>query len=142
MKKYGILSFLMFGMLMACAPSQPQSNSALTTIMAVRSVTVCGGGEICLSQGRVPRGEVWIIADGLVNSGGWSAPELVPVLNVQLPPDGIYNFAFRAVPPRDFATQALERITVRHVLRPPPSGFRGARVTAQEGAMVGLLPGS
>src|SRR6266566_9033787 len=74
--------------------------------------------------------EYHIDAIGKTSSAGWSKPQLSAVVNVQAPPDGIYDYNFVADPPSGVSTQVLTPISAQGVLEKMPKGFCGVRVHA------------
>src|ERR1041385_8030445 len=74
--------------------------------------------------------EYRIDAAGLTSTSGWSKPELMPVVYVQPPPDGIYEYQFVADPPSGISTQVLTPISADKVLDKMPKGFCGVRLHA------------
>ena len=95
--------------------------------------------EIALLKSKPPK--LSIKADGEVPTGGWSAGELVPLVYVQAPPDGIYDFDFVAEPPPPdrVVTQAFTPISAEKILEKVPKGFRGARIHAASNQIEAML---
>lgn len=101
-------------------------------VTSVETVTLCVAGQTCGTRGQVPQGEIWILAQGQVNSGGWTDPELVRIAPDTTPPDGIYEFNFVADPPDQAGTQAMTPIEAVYEMDEVPQGFTGVRVRAQQ----------
>ena len=81
-----------------------------------------------------------IFARGTVRTGGWTNPELVEVIYIVPPADGIYEYEFVATPPTGPATEALTPIeaeTVRHSI---PPELKGVRVKAETNSKEAKLP--
>ncbi len=72
-----------------------------------------------------------ITAEGIVRSGGWSAPRLSARRNGALTEDGIYEVDFLAIPPDGPATAVLSPISARQALTSYPANLRGIRVFAE-----------
>jgi len=84
--------------------------------------------------------KIRIKAYGLVPTGGWSAPELIPYVYIIPPVDGIQDFDFAAQPPPDAAIQVLRPIEASHVIEnTAPSWLRGVRVHASSNNKEALL---
>lgn len=82
--------------------------------------------------------QIHVQATGTVPSKGWTRPQLIPYTYIQLPPDGIYDYAFVAIPPRQVAAQVLSRISTR--LQEVPQGAKGIRVHASLNSKEILIP--
>lgn len=74
---------------------------------------------------------------GTVPSTGWTNPQLVPYTYVQAPPDGIYDFDFMAIPPKDIVAQVISPIRARTEFF--AEGVKGIRVHASLNSKVVLL---
>jgi hypothetical protein len=72
-----------------------------------------------------------IEANGEVVSSGWTDPELVPLVYVQPPPDGIYEFEFVAKPPTGISQPVITPIDADYSWHDFPSDLLGVRVIAQ-----------
>ena len=83
-----------------------------------------------------------IAASGTVPTGGWSNPELTPFINIQAPPDGIYDFDFRADPPEGFAAEVISPIHADYVWDNFPKELKGVRVNASQNLQTALLDNS
>jgi hypothetical protein len=83
--------------------------------------------------------EYQIEAKGKVRTGGWSNPDLTPVIYVHPPEDGIYDYHFNAEPPSGVATQAITPISATKTLEKIPKGFRGVRVRASSNKKEAVL---
>jgi len=80
-----------------------------------------------------------ISAKGETRTGGWTNPELVEIIYVTPPADGIYEYEFVATPPDGPSTTALTPIeaeTVRHSI---PKELKGVRVKAETNSKEALL---
>jgi hypothetical protein len=83
---------------------------------------------------------VRICARGLVNSGGWTNPQLIPVVYVQAPPNGIWDFTFTATPPSGPAIQPINvPIKAHRIWSLYPANLHGVRVRGVNGSVVALL---
>ena len=103
----------------AAEPAPGGQPAAAKKVMEVESVTV-------KTVGAQPA-RLTIEAAGMVNSGGWKRPELVPVKSDA---EGVLVFHFVAIPPDGPATQAL--VPVKASIRvEKPANFREVRVVAQ-----------
>ncbi|SCX81285.1 hypothetical protein [Nitrosospira sp. Nsp13] len=80
-----------------------------------------------------------ITATGNVPTGGWSNPQLNPVVNIQAPPDGIYDFDFVADPPEGPATQVISSIQAVYVWDSFPADVKGVRVNAAQNSITAWL---
>lgn len=101
-------------------------------VLRVRSV------ELALLEKSEPP-QLAITAQGTVPTPGWTAPELIPYVYIQQPPDGIYDFDFVAEPPGGITTQVLTPITVRHTVQSVPVGLKGVRIHASTNSQEALL---
>lgn len=95
--------------------------------------------ELAILKSKPPK--LSIGASGRVPTAGWSAPELVPFVYVQSPPDGIYDFDFVAQPPPpdNIVAQVVSSISASLVLEKIPSGLRGVRIHAASNKKEALL---
>lgn len=80
-----------------------------------------------------------IVATGMVNTGGWSDPQLVPYIYVSPPADGIYDFDFIASPPSGIAIQVILPITATYHWRGFPQELKGVRIHACSGSLEDML---
>ncbi len=80
-----------------------------------------------------------IVATGLVTTGGWSDPQLVPYVYVSPPADGIYDFDFIARPPAGIAIQVILPITAAYHWRGYPQELIGVRIHASSGSLEEML---
>ncbi len=80
-----------------------------------------------------------ITAMGNVPIGGWSNPQLTPFVNIQAPPDGIYDFDFVADPPEGAATQVISPIHAVYVWDSFPAELRGVRINAAQNSKTAWL---
>ncbi|ARO87885.1 hypothetical protein EBAPG3_008955 [Nitrosospira lacus] len=80
-----------------------------------------------------------ITSAGNVPTGGWSNPRLSPLVNIQAPPDGIYDFDFAADPPASPATQVISPIHAVYVWDSFPAGVKGVRVNAAQNSVTAWL---
>lgn len=74
--------------------------------------------------------QLQIVARGTVPTEDWTNPQLVPVVYVQAPPDGIYDFTFIATPPEGIAAQIVTPIAARYIMF-PVDGVKGVRVNGK-----------
>jgi len=84
--------------------------------------------EVSLTLEKMLPPNLIIDACGSVRSGGWTDPELVPVVYIIEPPDGIYDFTFTAKPPTGPATQGFQNIDAQLKISPLPESWHGIRV--------------
>jgi hypothetical protein len=82
---------------------------------------------------------VKICARASVPTSGWTNPQLRPVIYVQAPPNGIYDFDFVATPPSGIAAQVITPIQAVRIWTPYPAGLHGVRVKGANGSVVGML---
>ena len=82
---------------------------------------------------------VKICARASVPTSGWTNPRLRPVIYVQAPPNGIYDFDFVATPPRGIAAQVITPIQAVRIWTPYPTGLHGVRVKGAGNSVVALL---
>lgn len=80
-----------------------------------------------------------ITAAGNVSTGGWSNPQLRPFVNIQAPPDGIYDFDFVADPPEGPAMQVISPIHAVYVWDSFPANVKGVRVNAAQNSITTWL---
>ena len=73
-----------------------------------------------------PPAAIQVSAQGMVNSGGWSQPQLQQRRVTQ---DGFIEFDFVAKPPSEAASQAFVGISATTQVPEPPN-FRGVRIFA------------
>jgi hypothetical protein len=73
-------------------------------------------------------GPVRLCARGTVPTGGWTHPTLTPRVYVQAPPDGIWDFDFKAVPPAGIVPQMLTQVRGQLVWNGYYKGLKGVRV--------------
>ena len=84
-----------------------------------------------------------ITASGNILGKGWTNPRLEPVVFIQPPPDGIYDFDFVADPPhQEPATDAITPIGVVHLWDPLPPGAKGVRIHVKHDSKKALLGNS
>lgn len=76
---------------------------------------------------------------GLVNSGGWSQPELIAHEYLVPPQDGIYDFTFYATPPAGASSGAFARVEVFHRLGQLSADLTGIRIHSKTNNIVILL---
>lgn len=101
---------------------------------AIREVT-----EVRLAVLESFPSKLRITATGNVPTGGWSNPQLNPVVNIQAPPDGIYDFDFAADPPKGPATQVISPIQAVYVWDSFPAELKGVRVNATQNSITAWL---
>lgn len=78
-------------------------------------------------------------AKGTVRSGGWSNPQLSPIVHIVPPEDGIYQFNFEADPPTGIATQAFEEIEAEFIWEDFPVELNGVKVNANNNSKTVTL---
>ncbi len=74
---------------------------------------------------------VKITAEGTVRSGGWKNPQLIPIVHVQPPEDGIWHFSFAAEAPEGPVPEVMAPIRAVYVMEDAPDEFKGVRVLAE-----------
>lgn len=79
-----------------------------------------------------------ISATGLVTTGGWKEPRLIPYSYATLPPDGIYDFDFAAEAPgsKEAVIMVMTKINVDFIWEKKPADLKGIRVHASKNWMV------
>lgn len=80
-----------------------------------------------------------ITATGNVPTRGWSNPQLILFVNIQAPPDGIYDFDFVADPPEGPATQVIFPIHAVYLWDSFPAGAKGVRINAAQNSITAWL---
>lgn len=78
--------------------------------------------------------------NGLVSSSGWSDPKLVPFEHVTPPEDGIQEFDFVAMPPKDSYLTVMTPVSTSVLWPGVPDWARGVRVRAKLNAVEALFP--
>ena len=87
---------------------------------------------------KSPRG-LRLCAVGTVPTAGWTKPTLKPVVYVQAPPDGIYDFDFEATPPSGIVIQRLTMVRAFKVWPNAPKSVKGVRIHGAKNAVVAML---
>ena len=82
---------------------------------------------------------VQVCARGTVPTGGWTNAQLRPVIYIQAPPNGIYDFDFVATPPTGIVPQVITPIKAMRMWTPAPAGLHGVRVKSAGNSVVALL---
>lgn len=80
-----------------------------------------------------------IHASGLVPTGGWSKPQLIPVETLIAPGDGIYDFNFVAERPTGIVPQHVSPIKADYVMEAFPETLKGVRVNASRNSKTEML---
>ena len=80
-----------------------------------------------------------IVAKGNTSSAGWTKPVLEQFVYITQPPDGIYDFNFRAVAPAEASGSVITPIKVTHRLSPLPKELKGVRIHAANNNVVSML---
>jgi hypothetical protein len=101
-------------------------------VLRVRSVKLA-----LLEKSEPP--QLAITAQGTVPTPGWRAPELIPYVYIQPPPDGMYDFDFVAEPPEGITPQVLTPIAVRHTVQSAPVDLIGVRIHASMNSQEAIL---
>lgn len=83
--------------------------------------------EVTVKTLEIHPAQLMIEAKGMVNSGGWARPALVPVKSDA---EGVLVFHFVAAPPNGMATQALMPVKASITVE-KPAKFREVQVVAQ-----------
>ncbi len=107
--------------------------------MTKRKVLRVDSVELTHIPGKPNR--VKISAHGTASTSGWTAPQLVPFIYVQAPPDGIYDFILVALRPSSgVTTPALTPLPEpASITEIEPDGFHGVRIHALENSLQQLL---
>jgi len=80
-----------------------------------------------------------ITAHGTARTPGYTDPELVEIIYITPPADGIYDYDFVAVPPGGIVTQVLTPIDASTERRPLPPELKGVRVRSATNSVVAML---
>lgn len=119
----------------ACAtdhpvPVGPAAGGATQLVMSVEGVELF----------RDANGLV-ITAKGLVNTGGWSDPQLQP-LQTFAPEVGIQSYTFVATPPKpdEMVVQMITEVTATTTIHPVPDDLKEIKVMAEGGEVVVPVP--
>ena len=84
--------------------------------------------------------QLHIQAFGLVGSGGWTNPRLLPRFYIQFPPDGIQDFDFVADPPRGIVIQPVLPIIAAETWENPPlDKLKGVRIHSATNSVEAYL---
>ena len=83
-----------------------------------------------------------ITVQGNITSGGWVNPQLIQFQYIVPPQDGIYDFEFMAVPPKEASTTVITAIEVEYILDPVPEDLLGVRINAEQNSVVEMLNNS
>ena len=86
----------------------------------------------------IVRGKVEVRAEGQVNTGGWTDPELIAYVYVMPPLDGIQQFDFVATPPDGPSTDAFVPVKADTTFE-KPDWLKGVRVYAQTNDKEALI---
>lgn len=86
--------------------------------------------EVALAPVKNKPSKLKISATGIVPSGGWKAPLLVPYVYLAPPPDGIYDFDFiaEAPDPKQAVIKITTAISCEFTLDDVPDDLTGVRV--------------
>jgi hypothetical protein len=116
--------------LAACQPSA----SAPAGPAAAREVL----WEVTGATGEVVGQDLVMTVAAVTTTPGWSDLALEPVVYIQAPPDGIYDWTLYGMPPDGMVAQVLSPVTL--TVTWPLAGLpRAARLRAQMGCLVVLL---
>ncbi len=82
-----------------------------------------------------------VICVGVVPSGGWTSPHLIPYVYLNPPPDGIYDFDIVANAPAPEASviRITTPITCNYRLKDAPADLKGVKIHTSSNAMAALL---
>lgn len=82
-----------------------------------------------------------ITATGMVSTGGWSDPQLLP-LQTFAPEIGIQSYTFVATPPApgEMVPQVLVEVTATIKLNPVPADLKEIKVMAENGEITVPVP--
>ncbi len=118
-----ILTLLIAGLIgILCIGAEPSDKSdavATKKVMQVDTVSV--------STLEIHPAKLKVDATGMVNSGGWSHPALVPVKSDT---EGVLIFHFMATPPDGMATQSLVNVKASITID-KPANFKEVQVVSQ-----------
>ena len=117
------------------AETQPLGNGS-TGILRLNTQSMANVYEVVQVDGRLSDKQFTIAAHGKVPTTGWTDATLVPVIYVQPPVDGIYDFSFVAEKPREFSAQIVTPISTKELGFPFSEGMKGVRVTAERNEYV------
>ena len=98
--------------------------------MEVQSSTLLTRVSLRPQEGDDSNGTFLIVAEGEVNSSGWSNPRLLPYTYVRSPEDGMWGFDFVADAPSGISRPVLTPIRAEYLMKEVPEGFNGVRVHA------------
>jgi hypothetical protein len=103
-------------------------------VYSVQTVSVNAAGP------HAPAGHIHVAASGMVNSSGWSAPSLDPLIYVTQPADGILDLDFtaEAPPPGTYVTYGFVTVSASVVLR-VPDWVRGVRIHASSNTLTATI---
>ncbi|WP_019500189.1 hypothetical protein [Pseudanabaena sp. PCC 6802] len=101
--------------------------------MQIKIWQVVDVGIKILRSGKSPKEALFIIASGVVTSGGWSNPILIPYYYFTAPEDGIYNFDFVADSPTGSTIQVITPVITTFIWENLPDGVKGVRVYGSTG---------
>ena len=82
---------------------------------------------------------VQVCARGVVPTAGWTNAQLRPVIYVQAPPNGIYDFDFVATPPTGIVPQVVTPIKAIRIWTPSPAGLHGVRIKGAGNSVTAML---
>jgi hypothetical protein len=116
--------------LAACQPSSP----APAEQAAVREIL----WEVTGATGEVVGRDLVMTVEAVATTPGWSNLALEPVVYIQAPPDGIYDWTLYGTPPDGMVAQVLSPVTLT-VTWPLAELPRAAKLHAQMGCLVVLL---
>jgi hypothetical protein len=95
--------------------------------------------EVSLAFNKKMPPEFVVSARGRTERSGYTGPELVRVIYVRPPEDGIQDYEFEATPPSGPSLEVLTPIQATDVWSDPPSWVRGARVHAESNSLERAL---
>lgn len=119
----------------ACAtdhpvPVGPAAGGATQMVMSVEGVELFRDANGLVTT-----------AKGLVNTGGWSNPQLLP-LQTFAPEIGIQSYTFVATPPKpeEMVVQMITEVTATTTINPVPADLKEIKVMAEGGEVVVPVP--
>jgi hypothetical protein len=111
---------------------------SIAKVYSIREVKI---GFTLSTDGAPPA--MTVDATGMVNSGGWSQPELGVWMYIVPPADGILSMDFMATPPSPgtIVTMGFTEVHAQ-LLMPVPSWVKGVRVHGATNSVEQMLDGT
>lgn len=86
--------------------------------------------DVMLSIFKTHPPTLYIHAEGLVPTPGYTNARLVPYVYVQFPPDGIWDFDFVADKPTGIVQQVISPVAASYMWHDFPAELKGVRIHA------------